>query len=85
MRADFNLMKKLADVTKPKAFERINQAKDFIEKLKDDGQNIVKSWNVDIITTPQSCPYKQIDAGNFIMEQGKKNINIKTGNLDRDT
>ena len=58
MRADFNMMKRLSEATKPKAFERINQAKDFIERVKTDGQNIVKAWNVDLETIPQSCPYK---------------------------
>lgn len=51
-------MKKLAEATKPKAFERINQAKDFIDKIKQDGENIVKAWNVEIIPVPVQCTYK---------------------------
>ena len=39
MRADFNLMKRFAEVTKPKTFERINQAKDSIERVKADEQD----------------------------------------------
>lgn len=85
MRADFNMMKKLAEATKPKAFERINQAKDFIERVSKDGQNLVKAWDIDIVPTPKTCDFKTINAGSMIMEEGKKNIDIARSNLDRDT
>ena len=51
-------MKRLAEATKPKAFERINQAKEFIEKVKADGENVVKSWNVNIVPVPITCTKK---------------------------
>ena len=35
---------------------------------KADADNLVKSWNINMVKTPQSCPYNTIDAGNMIME-----------------
>nr|BAC02573.1 piwi-related protein [Tetrahymena thermophila] len=84
-RNDFNLMKKLAEVTKPKAGERIAQASKFIQRIKQDADKTLKDWSVEICEKPQTIDYKQLDAGNMEMQQGKKKINVATGSLDRDT
>lgn len=85
MRADFNLMKRIAETTKPRPQDRVGQASKFIETIVKDNLKIMEQWGLKIEKEPITIETKQLNPGGMIMEGGKKRIDIIRDNLDRDT
>jgi len=92
IRSNFHAMKAIATTTKPRADTRIQEAANFVKylgapvKLKDGSSrpNTFSEWGVQVCPEPIRFNDKYLPPGALHMGNNKK-VDIRTGNLDRDT
>nr|QZA51937.1 piwi a2.1 [Paramecium bursaria] len=82
MRANFQTMKQLSTITKPKGQERVTMANKFIQGFQQ-SEDLLKLWNIQLDQQCLKVDSSKINAGSLLM--GNQSIPIETANLDRDT
>ncbi|CAD8139528.1 unnamed protein product [Paramecium octaurelia] len=85
MRNNFQTMKQLSTVTKPRGVDRVKQADQFIQCFHNkESEELIKKWNIQLESKCLQIQSSKVKPGNIIMGNNTQ-INIETGNLDRDT
>ncbi|CAK73120.1 unnamed protein product (macronuclear) [Paramecium tetraurelia] len=85
MRNNFQTMKQLSTVTKPRGVDRVRQADQFIQCFHNkESEELIKKWNIQLEPKCLQIQSSKIKPGNIMMGNNTA-INIETGNLDRDT
>jgi aubergine len=87
MRADFNIMKDMAQATKKEPQMRLQESAGLIRALKDNPRTSTEmnTWKADISIDPVNLTGKVLPAGNIIMGSNASfKINDQTGSFDRD-
>jgi aubergine-like protein len=87
IRADFNIMKDLANATKKEPHDRLQECTNLITKIKTDSRTREElgSWRVDLGETPANLAGHVLPAGRINLgKNGNFNINEQSGSFDRE-
>lgn len=87
IRADFNIMKDLANATKKEPHARLEECSKLITKIKSDPRTRgeLASWRVELGETPASLVGKVLPAGRIDLGRNSNfNINEQSGSFDRE-
>lgn len=86
-RKDFNFMRDVAKVIKPNPVTRMGNSVELAELMDKNKkcEELMKEWEIKIVSKPLSLNSKKIDSGNMVMGDGKKFHFEKSKNLDRDS
>mmetsp|Transcript_18130 Transcript_18130/g.32433 ORF Transcript_18130/g.32433 Transcript_18130/m.32433 type:complete len:775 (-) Transcript_18130:767-3091(-) len=87
IRADFNIMKDLANATKKEPHARLDECSKLITKIKSDPRTRgeLASWRVELGETPAILTGKVLPAGRIDLGRNSNfNINEQSGSFDRD-
>jgi aubergine-like protein len=86
-RKDFNFMRDVAKVIKPNPVTRMNSSVELATLMDENKkcEELMKEWEIKIVSKPLNLNSKKIDSGNMVMGEGKRFHFEKSKNLDRDS
>lgn len=86
-RKDFNFMRDVAKVIKPNPVSRMKNSVELAELMERNKtcEEMMKEWEIKVVSKPLSINSKKIDSGNMVMGEGKKFHFERSKNLDRDS